>query len=266
MKAQDLVAKLKEFKTLLEEHQSLWSQSLSQPIPEYPVRNRKELKDQELALHRLLYVLEPFITKYTRGRTMHLPALGISWDVYRTAVGYDIAQRKGPSLQTAILELEGIVAVVENEPPSDDINGWPVGVTQRRDIFISHGKDSKGLQKIERFIRGLGLNPIIVKNEPSSGGSVDDVVEEYMGKCVCAIILATKDDEVEGRWQPRANVIHEIGLGQEKLNNRLIYLKEQSCEFPSNVSPKIWENFTQENMEDAFLKVVKELRAFGIIQ
>jgi predicted nucleotide-binding protein len=78
------------------------------------------------------------------------------------------------------------------------------------------------------------------------------------------IALATKDDEVDGHYQPRLNVIHEIGLAQEKLR-RIIYLKEEGCQFPSNVAPKIWESFTQDNMENAFAKVVKELRAFGVI-
>jgi len=77
--------------------------------------------------------------------------------------------------------------------------------------------------------------------------------------------LATKDDHVDDRYQPRLNVIHEIGLAQEKLGGRVIYLKEKGCDFPSNIAPKVWENFTQDNMENAFAKVVKELRAFGVI-
>jgi hypothetical protein len=42
-------------------------------------------------------------------------------------------------------------------------------------------------------------------------------------------------------------------------------LKEEGCKFPSNITPKVWENFTQDNMENAFIKVAKELKAFGII-
>jgi predicted nucleotide-binding protein len=266
MKAGDLVAKLNELKALLKEHQGLWRQSLDTTMPRYPRQNVKTLGEQQAALSRLVYVLDPYITRYSRGRIMRHPATGVSWDIYRSAIGNDTALIKGPSLQNAILELEGITAIVEQEQPAAELNEPVIKPIPGKNIFISHGRDSKALQKLERFIRTLGLNPIIVKNEPSRGGAVDDVIEENMKKCACAVILATKDDEVGGRWQPRPNVIHEIGLGQEKLKNSLIYLKEHGCEFPSNVSPKIWENFTQENMEDAFLKVVKELRAFGIVQ
>ena len=46
---------------------------------------------------------------------------------------------------------------------------------------------------------------------------------------------------------------------------RVIYLKEEGCEFPSNVRPKVWENFTQQNMECGFEKISKELRALGLL-
>ena len=132
-------------------------------------------------------------------------------------------------------------------------------------VFISHGKKTKALTKVERFIRTIGLEPIIVILGASEGLAVDDLVEKRMDESDCALILATSDDEIEGRKQPRPNVMHEIGMAQEKFKNKVIYLKENGCEFPSNVRPKVWENFTQDNMENAFEKISKELRAFSLI-
>jgi hypothetical protein len=132
-------------------------------------------------------------------------------------------------------------------------------------VFISHGTQSPSLSKVERFIRALGLEPVIVVREASEGLSVDDLVEKRLGECDCVLILATADEEINGRKQPRPNVIHEIGLAQEKFGKKVIYLKEDGCEFPSNVRPKVWENFTQENMEAAFEKISRELHAFGLI-
>jgi len=132
-------------------------------------------------------------------------------------------------------------------------------------IFISHGTQTQALEKVERFVRALGLEPIIVVRTASEGMAVDDLVDTRMDECDGAIILATADDEIDDRWQPRPNVIHEIGLAQEKYENRVIYLKESGCEFPSNIRPKVWESFSQENMEAAFEKISKELHAFGFI-
>ena len=135
----------------------------------------------------------------------------------------------------------------------------------QRKIFISHGKITSVLDRIERYIRALGLEPVIVGRLPSVGKAVDDLVEERMAECQCAIILATCDDKVNDYYQPRPNVIHEIGLAQEKLKDKIIYLKEQGCRFSSNTQPKVWEDFTQDNLEAAFEKIAKELRAFKLI-
>ena len=115
------------------------------------------------------------------------------------------------------------------------------------------------------YLSNIPLEPVIVIREASQGMSVDDLVDKKLSECDCAIILATADDPVGDRKQPRPNVIHEIGLAQEKLQNKVVYLKEESCEFPSNIRPKVWENFTQENMETAFEKISKELHAFGLL-
>lgn len=132
-------------------------------------------------------------------------------------------------------------------------------------VFISHGKKTQALIKVEHFVRALGLEPVIVILGASEGLAVDDLVEKRMSESDCALILATSDDEIEGHKQPRPNVIHEIGMAQEKFKRKVIYLKENDCKFPSNVRPKVWENFTQSNMENAFEKISKELRAFGLL-
>lgn len=162
-------------------------------------------------------------------------------------------------LQSAIDQLEQVgIQGIEDE------QGYVTPSMNKR-IFISHGKHTPVLDRVERFIRALGFVPVIVAREPSLGKSVDDLVEEQMTECLCAIVLATKDDQVQDYFQPRPNVIHEIGLAQEKFRNRVIYLKEEGCKFPSNVQPKVWEDFTQESLENVFEKIVKELRGFKLL-
>jgi hypothetical protein len=40
---------------------------------------------------------------------------------------------------------------------------------------------------------------------------------------------------------------------------------EQMPKASTSAQPKVWENFTQENLESAFEKIAKELRAFGLL-
>jgi predicted nucleotide-binding protein len=269
MKVKLLLKKIRDFKELLSEHFDLWKKSLRQPFPSYPVKNKDELREQQIQLFRLYYQIDEYLTKFSKGRLMRHPATGIRWDVYRSSIGNDVAQIKGESLNNALLELEGIIAVLEQEDAEKEIVPNYISSQEKR-VFISHGNETKALFKMERFLRGIGIAPIIVKHEPSLGKSLDDLVEEQMDTCIAVIILATKGDKIkdekgEEYFQPRPNVIHEIGLAQEKVKEKIIYLKEEGCRFPSNITPKVWENFTQDNMENAFIKVAKELKAFGII-
>ena len=134
-----------------------------------------------------------------------------------------------------------------------------------RKVFITHGHAEDVLRRVEDFVRALGLDPVVVKRGASEGDSLDDLVEKRIEECEAQIILATADDEVDGSWQPRMNVVHEVGLGQRIFKDRMIYLKEDRCAFPSNIAPKVWEPFPRDNLEPAFQKIVKELRAMGLL-
>jgi predicted nucleotide-binding protein len=131
--------------------------------------------------------------------------------------------------------------------------------------FISHGKESVALTKIEKFLRALGIEPLIVKEQPSLDKTTDDKVNYYLSQANFVIILATGDDKIEDKLHPRQNVIHEIGLAQKTHSGKIIYLLEENTEFPSNISPKVWERFNQENMENVFLRIIIELRGFQML-
>jgi len=130
-------------------------------------------------------------------------------------------------------------------------------------VFIAHGGLSPALFRVRDFLSILGAEPVIVEDLPSMGMAVDDKVEYYLGQADCAIILATSD---EGKPTARQNVIHEIGLAQSKFPNRIVYLLEDGVEFPSNIHPRVWERFNQDNMENVFMRIATELGAFGILK
>jgi predicted nucleotide-binding protein len=139
-------------------------------------------------------------------------------------------------------------------------------------VFISHGKESVALRKLKEFIETLGIEPLIVKEQASLDKDLPDKVNSYLNQADFVIILATGDDTVKDKKsgaeviQPRQNVIHEIGLAQKAHPGRVIYLLEEGANFPSNIRPKVWESFKQRNMMNAFLGIVRELRAYGMLK
>lgn len=154
----------------------------------------------------------------------------------------DMPRRSMGAFQSGLDAAEGILRSATDQLQRYGLEQLQAASRVRADgakIFISHGRQTPALARIERYVRALGLIPIIVVHGASEGMSVDTLVETRMIECSCAIILVTVDDQVDSYRQPRPNVIHEIGLAQEKLNKRIIYLKEEGYDFPSNVRPKV---------------------------
>lgn len=177
-------------------------------------------------------------------------ALGYCADVTRQAIG-----KLESDIQMGIRDKQGRLI----EKPQEFSSESPKA-------FISHGKESVALRKLKEFLETLDIEPLIVKKQASLDKDLPDKVNLYLSQADFVIILATGDDQFEGKRHPRQNVIHEIGLAQKTHPGRIIYLLEEGAEFPSNIRPKVWESFKQRNMMDAFLGIVRELRAYGILK
>jgi predicted nucleotide-binding protein len=135
--------------------------------------------------------------------------------------------------------------------------------------FIAHGGDSAALRKLHSFLEALGVEPLVVEIEPSEGRLTETQVDEHMKQADCAIILATYGhvkDVKTGKKHPRLNVVDELGRCRKVFPHRTILLLEKGVDLPSNVSGIVYEHFTNQNMEKAFIKVAKELGAFDFIR
>lgn len=140
--------------------------------------------------------------------------------------------------------------------------------TEAPKAFIAHGGDSPALSKLKNFLEALGVEPIVVEEQPSEGRSVAENVDWYSKQADCAVILATKGDvdSKTGGFIPRGNVLIEIGKCQEIFKDRIIYLLQAGAHFPTNVSEKVWERFTTQCMDNAFIKVARELYKFSLLK
>ena len=144
----------------------------------------------------------------------------------------------------------------------------PAVIAERPKVFIAHGGESPSLNKLREFLEALGVEPLVVEEQPSEGRSVGENVDWYARQADCAIILATKGDidGKTGRFIPRGNVLIEIGKSQELFKDRIVYLLQAGTKFPTNISEKVWGRFTTQRMDDAFIKIARELKKFGILR
>ena len=136
-------------------------------------------------------------------------------------------------------------------------------------LFISHGGPTlTHVNMVRDFLAALGLSGVVVQDLPNLNLSVNEKVRYYMSLCAGGIALATVEDETTTNEQrTRPNVENEIGMMQTASNigARIIYLKEAGVTFASNYQEKVWVLFEKERVQDTFIALAKELRAFGFL-
>ncbi len=158
-------------------------------------------------------------------------------------------------------------ALLADEIPKEKSEQIPAMIGSPPKAFIAHGGETEALDKLKEFLVSLGVEPLVVEEQASKNRSIGTNIDWYARKADFAIILATKGDidGVTGSFIPRGNVLIEIGKAQELFKDRIIYLLQAGTKFPSNVSEKVWGRFTSSCMDEAFIKVARELTAFGVL-
>jgi predicted nucleotide-binding protein len=63
-----------------------------------------------------------------------------------------------------------------------------------KNVFIVHGTDHASLKELKTLLEGVGLNPIILHDQPSKGKTLIEKLEEYSKNVGFAFIILTPDD------------------------------------------------------------------------
>lgn len=142
----------------------------------------------------------------------------------------------------------------------------------KRKVFIVHGRDNEAKQEVARFITHLGLEPIILHEQASSGMTIIEKIERYTNDADFALVLYTPCDHGRGihetkvapRNRARQNVVFEHGYLMAKLGRENVCaLVKGDIETPNDISGVVyvplddfggWKN-----------EVAKELRACGYV-
>jgi len=113
-------------------------------------------------------------------------------------------------------------------------------VTTENNVFIVHGHDNEVKEALARFIEKIGLEPIILHEQPNYGRTIIEKFERY-SEVPFAIVLLTPDDigcaKGSDNYQHRArqNVILELGYFMGKLGReRVCALYSEGVEIPSD--------------------------------
>jgi predicted nucleotide-binding protein len=148
--------------------------------------------------------------------------------------------------------LQGLISMAQAEPRAPQIPSVSAlesspAVSQEpspdsRKVFIVHGHDNEAKESTARFLERLGLQPIILHEQPSSGRTVIEKFETYASDIVFAVVLLTPDDigavataPKNLRARARQNVVMELGYFIGRLGRvRVCALHRGGVELPSD--------------------------------
>ena len=137
-------------------------------------------------------------------------------------------------------------------------------------VFLVHGHNEAVMHASARFIEGLGLQAIILREQPNQGRTIIEKFVDY-SDVAFAVILLTADDRGgpaahmydDQKKRARQNVILEMGFFLGKLGrDRVCALYEEGVEVPSDYHGVLF--IPIDDSQDWRLLLAKEMKAAGL--
>jgi predicted nucleotide-binding protein len=138
-----------------------------------------------------------------------------------------------------------------------------------RKIFLVHGHDHGNKETVARFLGKLGLEPVILHEQPDQGRTIIEKFESHAAEANCAAVILTADDIGYSKAKPheeenraRQNVILELGYFVGRLGReRTFAIVEKGVTLPSDIHGVVY--IPLDNGEWRF-RLVRELKAAGV--
>lgn len=144
-----------------------------------------------------------------------------------------------------------------------------IGTTQSitSQVFIVHGHEELAKFNMMNFVSQLGLEPIVLHQQASSGRTIMEKIEHY-SNVGFGIVLYTPCDvgakagEPHGSFRARQNVVFEHGYLIGKLGRpRVVAVVKGDIETPNDISGVVYVKMSgDENWKE---EIIKEMRSAG---
>jgi len=178
-------------------------------------------------------------------------------------------------LRAAALQLKALKEVLEERVAhavsSQELStAQPSPTSNTGKVFIVHGHDHGVKEAVARFIEKLGLEPIILHEQPNEGKTVIEKIERH-ATADFAVVLFTPDDTGypskkpdEAKPRARQNVVLELGYFMARLGRNRVALLQvgDDIEIPSDFSGVLYLTF--DNGGGWKYQLASEMKARGM--
>ncbi|MFO1243003.1 MAG: nucleotide-binding protein [Rickettsiales bacterium] len=129
-------------------------------------------------------------------------------------------------------------------------------------IFIGHGHSVLWRDLKDHLQDKHGLEVIAYETGARAGHVIRDILDDLASEASMALLVLTADDEQkDGTFHARQNVIHETGLFQGRLGfSRAIVLLEEGAEPFSNLQGIEQIRFSKGNIKETFGEVLATIK------
>ena len=139
-----------------------------------------------------------------------------------------------------------------------------------KEIFIVHGHADTAKTQLKSLLSALGLQPIVLNEQPNSGRTIIEKLEYWSATCSFAFVLMTPDDiggggEAASLRRARQNVILELGWFMGKLGREnVILISQGDIELPSDVLGVLFLPF-KNDLHEVAAEITRQLRDVGML-
>lgn len=143
-----------------------------------------------------------------------------------------------------------------------------------KQLFVAHGKNRKPLEDLKKILDQFKIPYKVAIDEPNKGRPISSKVAELMAECSAGIFIFTKDEqffrkgkaEEEEVWRPSENVVYELGAANILWDRKIIIVREDGVNFPSDFSDLGHITFKDGEIAHKAMEIFKELIALGLVK
>ena len=175
---------------------------------------------------------------------------------------------RNPAPERGGIVLETSESDADEFSTMDELSQQPKRPTSRK-VFLVHGRDERALQEVSEFLKSLGLEVVILYQQPNRGQTIIEKFEKN-SDVGFAVVLLTPDDIGAPISEPkkrtkraRQNVILELGYFIAKLGRqRVCPLQVGEVELPSDIHGVVYVPYDTDG--DWRQRITKEIESAGI--
>lgn len=160
-------------------------------------------------------------------------------------------------------EIEAVYDIFEHHLPTSRLpSPQPEAPAVALTIFIGHGRSPQWRDLKDHLHDKHGYEVEAYEVGARAGHAIRDILEDMLrGSSFALLVLTAEDQDAEGNFRARQNVVHELGLFQGRLGfSRAIVLLEEGVEEFSNIQGIHQIRYSRGNIRETFGDVLATLK------